>query len=142
MFVIVGILVVIGAITTGYLMEHGNIRVLLQPAELVIIGGAALGTILIALVYLVANVALPFYYRRFHPDKFSPVRHLLLPGLGALAIGYPLYELVKPGQPHPFDRYPYVALGVVVLAALYGVYLNARDSTLGERIGSVIADAE
>jgi amino acid transporter len=102
---------------------------------------ATLGTILIALIYLVANVALPFYYRRFHPEEFSPVRHLLLPGLGALAIGYPLYELVKPGQPHPFDRYPYVALGVVVLAALYGVYLNARDSTLGERIGSVIADA-
>jgi chemotaxis protein MotA len=29
-------------------MEHGNIRVLLQPAELLIIGGAASGTILIA----------------------------------------------------------------------------------------------
>ena len=29
-------------------MEHGNLRVLLQPAELLIIGGAASGTILIA----------------------------------------------------------------------------------------------
>src|SRR5882724_7699064 len=48
MFVIIGIVVVIGAILGGYLMEHGNIRVLLQPAELVIIGGAALGTVLIA----------------------------------------------------------------------------------------------
>lgn len=48
MFVIIGIVVVIGAIVGGYLMEHGNIRVLLQPAELVIIGGAALGTVLIA----------------------------------------------------------------------------------------------
>jgi chemotaxis protein MotA len=48
MFSIVGILVVIGAIVGGYLMEHGNIRVLLQPAELVIIGGAAIGTLLIA----------------------------------------------------------------------------------------------
>lgn len=48
MFVIIGIVVVIGAILGGYLMEHGNIRVLLQPAELLIIGGAALGTILIA----------------------------------------------------------------------------------------------
>jgi chemotaxis protein MotA len=48
MFVIVGILIVIGAIAAGYLMEHGNLKVLLQPAELVIIGGAALGTILIA----------------------------------------------------------------------------------------------
>ncbi len=48
MFVIIGILVVIGAIVGGYLMEHGNIRVLLQPAELLIIGGAAAGTVLIA----------------------------------------------------------------------------------------------
>jgi chemotaxis protein MotA len=48
MFVIIGIVVVIGAIVSGYLMEHGNLRVLLQPAELVIIGGAAIGTVLIA----------------------------------------------------------------------------------------------
>lgn len=48
MFVIIGIVVVIGAIVGGYLMEHGNLRVLVQPAELVIIGGAALGTVLIA----------------------------------------------------------------------------------------------
>src|SRR5579871_6919011 len=48
MFVIIGIVVVIGAIVGGYLMEHGNLRVLVQPAELVIIGGAAIGTVLIA----------------------------------------------------------------------------------------------
>jgi chemotaxis protein MotA len=48
MFVIIGLVVVIGAILGGYLMEHGSIRVLLQPAELLIIGGAAIGTILIA----------------------------------------------------------------------------------------------
>jgi chemotaxis protein MotA len=48
MFAIIGIVVVFGAIVSGYLMEHGNLKVLLQPAELLIIGGAALGTILIA----------------------------------------------------------------------------------------------
>ncbi len=48
MFAIIGILLVIGAIAGGYLMEHGNMRVLLQPAELIIIGGAAAGTLLIA----------------------------------------------------------------------------------------------
>lgn len=103
---------------------------------------ATLGTILIVVVYLVANVALPFYYRRFHPDEFGTVRHLLLPALGAFAIGYPLYELVKPGQPAPFNSYPYIALGVLVVAGVYGAYLNTRDRSLGERIGSVIADAE
>jgi chemotaxis protein MotA len=29
-------------------MEHGNLRVLLQPAELIIIGGASIGTVLVA----------------------------------------------------------------------------------------------
>jgi chemotaxis protein MotA len=48
MFSIVGMIVVIGAVVGGYLMEHGQLGVLLQPAELVIIGGAALGTLLIA----------------------------------------------------------------------------------------------
>ncbi len=48
MFTIVGILVVFGAVVAGYLMEHGNMLVLVQPAELIIIGGAAIGTVLIA----------------------------------------------------------------------------------------------
>jgi chemotaxis protein MotA len=48
MFSIIGIAVVIGSILAGYLMEKGNVLVLLQPAELVIIGGAAIGTLLIA----------------------------------------------------------------------------------------------
>ena len=48
MFAIIGIVVVFGCIVAGYLMEHGNLRVLVQPAELVIIGGAAVGTVLIS----------------------------------------------------------------------------------------------
>jgi len=48
MFAIIGIVVVFGAIVAGYLMEKGNLLVLLQPAELIIIAGAAIGTILIA----------------------------------------------------------------------------------------------
>jgi chemotaxis protein MotA len=47
MFAIIGIVVVFGAIVAGYLMEHGNLKVLMQPAELIIIGGAAIGTLLI-----------------------------------------------------------------------------------------------
>lgn len=48
MLVIVGIVVVFAAVLGGYLLEHGQLMVLFQPAELLIIGGAALGTILIA----------------------------------------------------------------------------------------------
>ena len=48
MFAIIGIVVVFGAVVGGYLMEHGNLKVLVQPAELLIIAGAGMGTLLIA----------------------------------------------------------------------------------------------
>jgi chemotaxis protein MotA len=48
MFSIIGIVVVFGCVVAGYLMEHGNMMVLMQPAELIIILGAAIGTVLIA----------------------------------------------------------------------------------------------
>ena len=47
MFPIIGIVVVLGCIAGGYLMEKGNFLVLMQPAELLIILGAAIGTVLI-----------------------------------------------------------------------------------------------
>lgn len=48
MFVIVGIVVVIGAVLAGFLMHHGNIGVLIQINELVILGGAGFGSFLAA----------------------------------------------------------------------------------------------
>lgn len=48
MFSIIGIVVVFGAVLAGYLMEHGKVMVLMQPAELLVILGAAIGTVLIA----------------------------------------------------------------------------------------------
>ena len=101
-----------------------------------------LGTILVALVYLVSNIALPVYYRRHHPDQFSLVKHLILPILGVLAIGFPLWALVQPGQPAPFNLFPWIALGIIVLALIYATILSRRDPTLGERVGSIIADRE
>jgi chemotaxis protein MotA len=45
MISIVGLIVVIGAVLGGYLMHHGNLAVLNQPHEFVIIIGAALGSL-------------------------------------------------------------------------------------------------
>jgi chemotaxis protein MotA len=47
MFPIIGIVVVLACIAGGYLMEKGNFLVLMQPAEVLIILGAAIGTVLI-----------------------------------------------------------------------------------------------
>lgn len=48
MLALVGILAVMVAVFGGYLLEKGNPWVLVQPAELLIVMGAALGTVLIA----------------------------------------------------------------------------------------------
>lgn len=48
MFAIIGAVVVLVAVVGGYLMEHGNLSVLFQPIELLIIGGAATGAFIIA----------------------------------------------------------------------------------------------
>src|SRR5881392_2588999 len=48
MFAIIGIVVVIGSVVGGYLLSHGNMKVLFQPYEMLIIMGAAMGTLLIA----------------------------------------------------------------------------------------------
>jgi chemotaxis protein MotA len=48
MFAIIGIVVVFGAVIGGFLMEKGHIAVLVQPAEFLILVGAAVGTLLVA----------------------------------------------------------------------------------------------
>ncbi|MHC9538417.1 MAG: flagellar motor stator protein MotA [Vulcanimicrobiota bacterium] len=48
MLVIIGFIVVIVAVLGGFLMEGGVLLVLFQPAEFIIIGGAALGALLVS----------------------------------------------------------------------------------------------
>jgi chemotaxis protein MotA len=76
MFAIIGIAVVIGAILGGYLMEHGNVKVLLQPAELIIIGGAAIGTVLIANPLHVLKKIAGGFAVVFGGSKFTKQRYL------------------------------------------------------------------
>jgi chemotaxis protein MotA len=48
MMTILGIIIVLGSVIGGFLEGHGNLSVLVQPAEYVIIIGAAIGSLLIA----------------------------------------------------------------------------------------------
>jgi len=86
MFAIIGILVVFGCVIGGFLMEHGNLRVLIQPAELVTIGGAAIGTVLIAnplhiLKQIAAGIGGVFggskYTRQAYVDSLKTMYELL-----------------------------------------------------------------
>jgi amino acid transporter len=101
---------------------------------------ATLGTIMIIVVYLVATVALPVYIVRHDRADLNVVRHVVLPLLGAVALVYPLYSLLQPGQEAPFSYFPWITLGVVVVAAIYATVLRFTDPGVGDRLGSIIAD--
>jgi len=76
MFAIIGIVVVFGAIVAGYLMEKGNLLVLLQPAELIIIGGAALGTLLVANPMHIIKAMMSGVLGVLKPSPFGKKRYL------------------------------------------------------------------
>ncbi len=101
---------------------------------------STMGTILVLLVYLAGNLALPFFIRRNRPEMFNAVRHGVLPILGAILIIVPLYYLAKPGQTEPYSWYPYVALVILVLSIGYAMYLTRKDPTIADRVGSIVAD--
>lgn len=48
MFIIVGIIIVLGCVIGGFLMINGPLGVLVQPSEFVVIGGAAIGATIAA----------------------------------------------------------------------------------------------
>lgn len=48
MFVIIGLVIVLGSVVGGYLMHHGDLAVLWQPNEFVILLGAGLGSMVAA----------------------------------------------------------------------------------------------
>jgi chemotaxis protein MotA len=76
MFAILGIVVVFGAIVTGYLMEKGNLLVLVQPAELIIIAGAALGTLLVANPMYILKAMAAGVLGVVKPSPFGKTRYL------------------------------------------------------------------
>jgi len=81
MFAIIGLLLVAGSVIIGFMMEKGNPYILIQPAEFVIIFGAALGAFFIAsppkvITAVVKNIA--SIVNSKSPDKTKYLDLLLL----------------------------------------------------------------
>lgn len=81
MLAVLGILVVVGSVVGGYLLERGNLALLIQPAEVVIIFGSAAGSLLLSsrakiVKFIVRNIKLVF--SSSGPNKESYLELLLL----------------------------------------------------------------
>lgn len=116
MFAIIGLFTVIGAVAGGYLMAGGNLSVLWQPAELVIILGAAVGTFLIASPVQVIKQTLKGFASAFTAKAPGKNEYIQL-----LRVLYDLLQLAKhegiialeshannPAQSSIFTPYPFV----------------------------------
>ncbi len=114
MFAIIGILVVFGCVIAGYLMEHGNLKVLVQPAELVIIAGAAIGTLLVAnplhiLKKIVGGLSVVISGSKFTQKRYLETLKMMYDllnrarkdGLVALEA-----DIEDPGKSQVFSKYP------------------------------------
>ncbi len=71
MFTIIGIVIVFGAVLVGYLMHHGNIAVLIQINEFVILGGAGLGSFLAANGMKNLTVTIKAFMGLLKPDPYT-----------------------------------------------------------------------
>jgi chemotaxis protein MotA len=114
MFSIGGIILVFVCVVAGFLMEKGQIAVLLQPAELLIIGGAAIGTVLTAnpahvLKKIAAGLAGVLRGSRFPKERYLDTLKMMFDLLaksrkeGAIAIEI---DVEEPEQSPIFSRYP------------------------------------
>src|SRR5260370_459922 len=115
MFAIIGIVIVLGAIAAGYTMEHGNFRVLLQPAELVIIFGAAVGTVVIANPLPILTQIGKGLVGVFSGSKFTKALYL-----ESLKMLYELFALSRKAGTANLEE----AMGEKVEAALVGTFLG------------------
>ena len=117
MFAIIGMVIVLGAVIGGFLMEHGILKVLVQPAELVTIGGAALGTLLIAnplpvIMKISKGLMAPLKPSRFSKNNYLDVLRMMNE-LFAFArkngTGQLEPHIEDPGKSTMFSKYPFIA---------------------------------
>jgi chemotaxis protein MotA len=113
-FAIIGIVLVFGAVIGGFLMEKGHLAVLVQPAELLIIAGAALGTLLTANPLHILQQIVGALMGTLGGSKFGKARYLstlkmmfdLLNKVrrgGLLSIES---DIEQPAESEIFKRYP------------------------------------
>lgn len=114
MLSIIGIFLVFACIVAGFLMENGKLGVLLQPAELLIIAGAASGTVLAAnplhiLKSILARLSGVWRKAEFPKQSYIETLKMLFDLLaksrkgGAIAIEN---DIEEPEKSAIFSRYP------------------------------------
>ncbi|MHB1733340.1 MAG: APC family permease [Ferrimicrobium acidiphilum] len=93
---------------------------------------ATLGTDLVIVVYILANVGLPFFYRRQAPELFSWLRHVLAPLLAIVLLAYPFWETIKPNQAGAVGWWWLVVVVLIGLGVVAGLVAKRRKLPVGD----------
>ncbi|WDL97767.1 APC family permease [Alicyclobacillus sp. ALC3] len=100
----------------------------------------SLGTIPIILMYLLGNIALPVYMWRHNRKEFNWWRHAIVPVVGMVVLIWSFWSLIQPGQPAPYNAFPYIVLGIVVFALLYSLWLGSRNKEVLDVAAQTLAE--
>lgn len=90
MFAVIGLIVVLGSVVGGYVLEHGNLSLLFQPVELLIIGGAAVGAFFISSTPRVFSIVLKSLGSVLAPRSQNKENYLEL-----LSLLYQLFSKIR-----------------------------------------------
>lgn len=114
MIVIVGLIIVFGCVIGGYVMHHGQMGVLWQPSEFIIIGGAGLGAMVAANPPAVVKAIFAQLLGLIKPNPFGPKAYAEL-----LQVLYEVFQKARkdglvgleshiedPSKSDIFSRYP------------------------------------
>jgi chemotaxis protein MotA len=78
MFVLIGMLMVLGCVVGGFMMHEGPLAVLIQPNEILIIFGAAIGSVLVSTPFSQVKSIIGGLTRVLKGDPYTKVEYLNL----------------------------------------------------------------
>jgi amino acid transporter len=84
-------------------------------------------TLAVIVLYIMANIALTAYIRREHSADYNPWRHLVLPGIGTLALLPVLWITVYPVPPWPYRITPYIFVAALLVGFGYMTWREKRN---------------
>jgi len=100
---------------------------------------STMGTILLLFVYVLAAISLPVFMWRRNRRSFSIPRHVGMPLLGVLVLVTPFVELFQPGQPVPYNLFPYLSVAILLVATILARYVVRRNPQAGSTEGNASA---
>jgi chemotaxis protein MotA len=147
MVLLIGCAVVMGAVLAGFMISGGHVGALLHPAELLTIGGAALGALIMmspnkVLMDLLRGIVSAFkgspYNRRMYGELFAVSYHLLKVARrdGLLALDQ---HVNYPHESDIFKRYPLIAANHHAVEFLCGgLSLIVENSVTPEQLTELL----